>query len=375
MSETNIVKEILPYGERLRVLLAHSELSSSNHRQILNSKGVFLSDYDKNNTVPALMNTLLDPTEYNELIELQSSKEEKVKYRTLQLPWKGGDNLLKLIPESLNLNTLVEDDLSYKPTYKIIGSPKFNRVDGKKDHIRLDFKIERENNTKGWDERKTVHEGSLTIVKNNDGNIQLVTKKTHTSKETYDVGELLLKKLKSHFKENSLVEKEADFERILFNHFTNQNRIQFFFGFTSDFHHSVDFSKLTNITVGPDQENEPHKDLKDFLKDIENLKLKGEALQTHMIIAKPEYHDKLVFSSMTSRYKFRLSEGNGSFDVEYVFYDYEDSKNLKSEFQFHIQRITLDKGYRQVADKSKIRKILNAAVEEHKLNLYNKFKA
>ena len=375
MKEQNIINNILPYGEKLRVLLAHSELSSSNHKSILNSKGVFLSEYEKNETVPTLMTLLLDPIEYTELVEMQSQKEDKVKYRTLQLPWKGGSDLLKVIPEDLNLNNLIKENTGYKPTFKVVGSPTFKRVEGDKNEIKLDYIIERENNTKGWDERKTRHDGSITLTTNESGMIQLVTKKTHTSKETYDVGEYVLSNLKSYFKKNQYIDKEADYERILFSHFINENRIKFFFGFTGELNKSISFEKLTNITIGPDSDIPPHNDLKEFLKDIENLKIKGKALQTHMLISEQKYHNELIFSSMTARYKFIYAEGTGYFDIEFVFNDYENLKGLNSEFQFHIQKIVLDKGYKQSSDKKKISKLINSAIEVKKLELYNNFKA
>ena len=372
----SIIKNILPYGEKLRVLLAHSELSSSHHRTILNSKGVFLSNYDKNNTVPALMTTLIDPTEFSQLMDMQFQKEDSEKYRTLQLPWKGQDDLIETIPKNLNLNFLIESNTNFKPTYHVIGNPQFTRTDSKKkDEILLDFEIERENNTKGWDERKTVHKGSVKLAITKKGNIQLITKKTHTSKETHEVGELLLQHLKQHYKANSWTDIDAEFERILFSHFINENRIKFFFGLTGSLSSGVTFEKLTNITIGPDPTTDVHKDLKEFLRDIENVKIKGIALQSHMIIAKPEYHQNLILSSMMAKYSFKLAEGNGSFIVEYTFNDYEESKNPKAEFQFFVQRINLEKGYKQISNKEKIRRILNTAIETKKLELYNNFKS
>ena len=114
-------RTFLPYGDSLRVLIAHSELSASNHRSILNNKGIFLGDYDKNNTVPALMKLLLDPSEFQELIDLQSSKEDNEKFRTLKLPWKSNTDLLGNIPQNFNLNKLIKESTSYSPTFKVLG--------------------------------------------------------------------------------------------------------------------------------------------------------------------------------------------------------------------------------------------------------------
>ena len=73
-------RTFLPYGDSLRVLVSHSELSASNHKSLLKSKGIFLGDYDKNTTVPTLMKLILDPSEFQELVDMQSSKEDNEKY-------------------------------------------------------------------------------------------------------------------------------------------------------------------------------------------------------------------------------------------------------------------------------------------------------
>jgi len=367
-------RTFLPYGDSLRVLVSHSELSASNHKSLLKSKGIFLGDYDKNTTVPTLMKLILDPSEFQELVDMQSSKEDNEKYRTLKLPWKSEVDLLKAIPEDFNINKLVKESTAYSPTFKVLGSPQFKKIDGNKNRIELEYVIERENNTKGWDERKTQHKGSLTLEKTADGDVQLILTKTHTAKETNDLGETILKGLKSHFKKKEYILKEDDFERILFNHFLNENRYQFLAGFTNSFHGAIDFVKLTDLTVSPDSKEEPPTEIKEFLDGIKRIRLQGEALQRHMLISKNEYHNRIVFSSLTIRYKFNFAEAHGSCVVEFVFSDYEDQQNEKAEFQFYIQSISLEKGYRQYASQQKVRKQLNAAIEQQKLFLYEKHK-
>ena len=365
----------LPYGDSLRVMVSHSELSVSNHKSLLNNKGVFLGTYDKNTTVPILMKLILDPSEFQELVEMQSSKEDNEKYRTLKLPWKSDVDLLKAIPENFNINNLIKEESTYKPTYKVIGSPQFKKVDDNPNKIELEFVVERENNTKGWDERKTRHNGSLTLEKTETGDVQLILTKTHTAKETNELGESVLRNLKSHFRNKEYIFKEDDFERILFNHFINEGRIQFLFGFTDSFHGGIDFIRLTDLTVGPDPKEKPPKQIEEILDGINKLRIQGQELQQHKLISKKEYHDKIVFSSLTIRYRFKFAEAHGSCIVEFVFSDYEDQQNENAEFQFYIPTISLDKGYRQFANQKKIRKQLNEAIETQKLYLYEKHKS
>ena len=201
----------------------------------------------------------------------------------------------------------------------------------------------------------------------------MITTKTHTAKETDELGEKVLKVLKGHFKEKNFISKEDDFERILFNHFTNKNRINFLFGLTSSFG-PLDFEKLTDLSVSPDQVEKPPKELREFLDGINNLKIQGKELQSHILIAKSEYHDKLVFSSVTLRYRFHTSEGDGFCTVELAFSDYEDRQNKEAEFQFYIQSVVPDKAFKQSANKQKIRKMVNMAIEQEKIALYERYK-
>lgn len=369
----NIESNFLPYGENLRVMLSHTELSESNLKNVLNSKGVFLSKYEKNDTIPSLMRIILDPSEFQYLVDLQSSREENTKYRTSWLPLNKDVDLIQVLPD-LNLNKLIADSKVYSPTYKVIGSPKFKRVDKNKNKLELEYTIERDNNTKGWDERKTLHTGSITIEKIRDERIQIVTRKIHTSKESNELGELILKNIKTHLKENKHIEEKADFERILFSHFINESRINFLLGFTSSFDPSLEFEKLTDLEVNPDKLIDPPEDLKTILKGIRKLKVQGKELQNHEIISRKEFHNKIIFSSITLKYKFTTAEGTGFCTVEFVFTDYVDKQKENSEFQFLIHSLALDKVYRQSANRRKIDKILNQILESQKKHLYNLYK-
>lgn len=370
MSQIDKIKTFLPYGEELRALLVHSELSEFALKTMLNEKGIFLDLYEKNNTVPALMTMILSPLEYEMLLEKQSLKEDKVKYRTLKLPWNSDENLINSIPENLQLNELIEASTAYKPNIHVVGSPQFKMVDKNPNKLELSFDIERNNFARGWDERKTFHRGSLTIEKRDSGTLELVLKKTHTAKETNQVGELVLKHLKNHFKEKKMVEKEVDFERIQFNHFSNANRVQFFWGFTNDLDRLLKFERITQLSVYPDSEQDPPKELQEFLMGIKNLKINGSALQEHVLISNKHYHEKIIFGSITIRYRFEMAEAYGYCDVEFAFPDYEDRQRKDSEFQFNIQRILLDRPYRNFASKPKIQFTINRKIEEEKLGLY-----
>lgn len=375
MNNSNKKLTFLPHGENLRVLLTHQELSESTLKSVLNDKGIFLDHYDKNKTVPELMSLIIDPVEFESLIEKQTNREEKIKSRTLKLPWNSSEDLLEALPEDFSINNLIAESTAYKPNIRVIGSPQFTRSSEDDNKIELVFEIERDNYTKGWDERTSIHKGSITLEKKESGDLELVLRKTHTAKETNDVGELILKHLKKHFKEKELIKKEDDFERILFNHFSNSNRVQFFFAFTSDFHHGIEFERITDLSVFPDSREVPPEGLKEFLDGIKNLRINGQELQSHILISNSDFHEKIIFSSITLKYKFMTAEAKGSCTVEFVFPDYETEQKIDSEFQFFIQKISINKPYKQFANRTKLHQFINKAIEEQKLTVYDKFKS
>ena len=50
--EENQIKDILPTGDQLRAMISQSFLTGKNLRDLLQSKGVFIDENDKNKSVP-----------------------------------------------------------------------------------------------------------------------------------------------------------------------------------------------------------------------------------------------------------------------------------------------------------------------------------
>lgn len=115
----------LPYGELLRTILIKPELTEGDLKKVIKSKGIFLSRYSKDETVPELMSTLLSPDEYTTLLDLQKNKEEKEKYRTASIPWQGSNNLLKSVPSKIDLHQVLDGLYTYKSGLEVVGIPSF----------------------------------------------------------------------------------------------------------------------------------------------------------------------------------------------------------------------------------------------------------
>lgn len=364
---------LLPNGEILRTILVRPELTPNNLKSLLKSKGVFLSKYNKEDTVPVLMRSLLSPKEYESIREMQKFKIERVKYRTTQIPWQGSDNLLSHFPEDLNLHSIIDEKYKYDPGFELIGVPSFSPVDGQKDKVEIKFTLEENSEIKSINNRRKEYEGSLIIELKSDGHLHLHSTKTFTSNGTHDLVDAIAGKLEKHFKSEGTVKKEDSYERILFNHFNNINRFTFFMKFLGDLGF-LKFKKIVDLSVSPDPEQEIPEQAKVFLKDIENLKLKGKSLKKHILLSQQKYRNSILLLSITAQYEFSHSEGKGVCQIEYAFPDFKILEKDKSEFQFFIGKTTIDRNYKAFAKKNKIEKSIYNIVDECKMSNYNDLK-
>ncbi|PZD78532.1 hypothetical protein [Mesonia sp. K7] len=371
-NEKNKFEFHLPHGEILRTILVKTELSESNLKSVVKSKGIFLPKYSKEDTIPPLMRSLLSPKEYEEVRDLQKFKVEKLKYRTTQIPWQGSKNILTSLPK-IDLHKLISEKYKYDPGFELIGVPAFVPVDDRVDKVKLNFKIEESSDIATIHNRKKEYKGSIVIELKEDGNLHLHTTKTYTSKGTQDIVNTLESKLENHFKEIGAVKKQETYERIMFDHFWNSNRFLFFMKFMDDIGF-LKFKKIVDINVSPDPDKEIPDDGKEFLKDIENLNLKGKSLRKHILLSKQKYREAIWLIAVTVQYKFLHSEGEGICELEYAFPDFRIVERELAEFQFFIGKITVDRNYRAYAKKTKIEKSIFEVIDETKTHHYNSLK-
>lgn len=364
---------LLPNGEILRTILVRPELTDSNLKTVIKSKGIFLSKYDKENTVPVLMRTLLSPEEYDSIREMQKFTIERLKYRTTQIPWQGGADILSHIPKDLNLHEILKEKYKYDPGFELKGIPSFVPVDSRKDKVEMKFTVEEHSDIKSIHNRKKEYEGSLIIELKSDGHLHLHSTKSFTSRGTQELVDAVANKLEKHFKAEGAVKKEDSYERILFDHFDNVNRFTFFMRFLGDIGF-LKFKKIIDISVSPDPDQEIPADAKEFMKDIENLNIRGKSLRKHILLSQKKYRSSILLLSITAQYEFAHSEGKGICDLEYAFPDFRLSDSHKAEFQFYIGKISVDRNYRVFAKKPKIERSIYEDIDAHKMYNYTALK-
>lgn len=371
--EQEKTKDFLPVGENLRAMISQSFLTAKNLKDILNDKGIFIDENDKNKSIPLLMTSILSPKEFESLVENQITKEEKFKVNTLTIPCKTDKKLLELIPTNFSINNIIKENIIYKPNFKVIGNPKFTIVENNPNQIQLVYEIERKNETKDWVQTKTTHKSFLTIEKKNN-ELNLIVTKNSTSKETNDINEMIMKSFKTHLKDINLVKEEVDYVRILFKNFNNVNRIQFLYSFTSPaISRNFEFIEITDLNVQIDETINAPTEIKEFISGIDNLKINGKELQEHIFITNKTFHEKIIFSSISLKYKFDFGGLKGTCIAEFSFPAFLQKLKTNSEFQFDIT-INLDKSVKEFANINTINKDISKIIENHKLQQFEKFK-
>lgn len=364
-------KDILPQGDYIRQLLVKSNVTNANINFLLREKGVFLGHNEKNNSVPLLMKSVISPRDYSVLYDTQKTKEESIKYRTSSIKCNSDFDFTDIFDTAIDLHTLIVEKHTYKPNYKIIGNPTFYFED--ENTAIFEYQIERENLLSDWTNNKTYHNGAITLKKVSEHDIQISVQQNSTSKETFEVNNLIMNVVKEKLFQKSIVSSNDDIITVKFNHFDNSSRIKFFYSFASDFNVYLEFKSITDIDVYLDENIESHNDVKIFLDEIDNLKLNGKGLQNHILLNKVEYFPKLIFGAVKFRYKLNYSGIDGSAIINLGFPDYVKSKDENSDFQISID-LVLNKQDKNQKTENAIRKKLLELFEIKKVESYEKFK-
>ena len=357
------MNNIIPQGDVLRQLLAKSSTSETSINSLLREKGVFLSVGDKNVSVPLLMKSIISPKDFFFLSEIQKKKEDTIKYRTISIKCSRDFEWSEII-----------NNHTYKPNYSVIAQPNFYYENNLNTAL-LEYSIERENLLSDMYNSKTTHKGSIILNKRkiSDNKIQLSIQHNFTTKETLEVNDILISRLKEKLKDSSIINSNNDIITIKFNNFNNVNRILFFYSFIQDFSIYMSFKSITDINLYFDENIESHKDIKDFLDKLDNLKLNGRELQEHILVTNKEYYPKLIFATIKLKYSFNINGIKGVTWVNIGFPDYIKSKDEFSEFQMSIE-MNLDKEFKKREKEKEIRKKILDFLEKRKVESYDKFK-
>lgn len=361
------INRFLPYGESLRSILMHPTITASDIKQLLRFKGVFVNNIKDESTYPLLLSSLISPFEFEFLKEKLSSREDREKAFTRTLEWNSNDTLIKAIPDNFNIQEVIKTNF---PKYKVVGTPNFVMLDGNPNMISLDFKCETENYSKAWFRSKNEFQGQVTFEKITTADNKVQIQIVHTSPETTEISNKVVKHLEAHFKQNGHMGSTKTIDRILYRNFTNEERMDFFLNFT-DGGDVFTFEKASYLDIGPD----PSEDLPSNINWLElakvrEMKMNGEVLHEIHFIKDRNLHKYMELCEMEVLYNFSLPSVEGNCRIRLGFSGYLPKRLSNVEFVSDISRINLKDEYSNVP-KSSVRKELMKEFEKMKTEKYN----
>ena len=365
-------RDTLPQGNNIRHLLVKSSISEPSINSFLKEKGVFLGRAEKNNSVPLLMKSLISPDDFENLYALQKIKEESVKHRTASITCSKDFRLSEVFNETLNINQAIKDRHTYRPDYKVVGTPNFY-FDGESTAI-FDYQIERDNALNDWTDNKTYHRGSLRVDKDSTGNVHISVQQNSTAKETQEVNSIVVTYIKERLASQALIKVDETFTSIRFNDFDTSSRIKFLYSFANDLSIYTTFQSLTDLNLFLDPGVTSHDDIETFLKEIENLRLKGKSLHNHVFINSDKYHDKLQCASINLKYKLNYQGVEGAMYLFLSFPEFIKSRSIYSELQIQIN-FSLGNIKKRTTTERNIRKEILVKLDKVKLMKFEKFKS
>ncbi|HGM5583847.1 GapS4b family protein [Pseudomonas putida] len=359
---------ILPQGESLRAYLVQPFVSKGDLKNLLRLRGVFTSQQDKEQTIPALTLSLIKPTEFVELQQLYTAKEDNPKTTTQIIEWAGTETLISSIPEDININRILDLDFE---NFKVLNAPNFYPVPGSLDAIRMDFEIERLDRSKSWADSRKRFTASIEIQKNTSKD-ELIVISTHTAPETKQTNRAVTQHLIKHFKAQGQITEKAKVRQIRFCDFTNVNRFDYLLGLTRySKYATVSFEEVVDIGLVPDEEHTLPEALEWMQERIRGLDLRGTSLEDSEFLSNPKYRPCLLIHRLDARFRFSLSGMDGHCVISLGFTDFNNGQNRDSEIELRIKKIDFDEPRRGM-DKNEAKLTILRELEFEKIETFKK---
>lgn len=358
----------IPTGDYLRQFLGNSMIKPQDILTILKSRGTFSSSNDKSVLGPLLIKTGISPEEFETLKESIQTKEENPKIRTRNLIWDSESNLLEAIPFDFDFSSLVNDPFG---VLSIDNTPCFSAAGNGDDpnHIVAEIVLKRTDKTKNFGDDITYHKCSVEM-KLEDGSVDLRMTMQHTSKETFNVLNKLSHRIQSHLSENRFT-KNTPVQKILFNDFTNENRINFLLKLAQSTAMYLYYKDMKKISFSPDEslKDTRPQEIEWFEEKVQNLMFKGKSLDTSVFLIKNELKQHIKLYSVTSSYELNDDNHQGTCSITIYFPDGEENGELMME----VDNFNINKKI-ATEQKSEVKLDILKFLEKQKMAMYVKFR-
>jgi len=350
---------LLPNGEKLKPLLKKSVISESDIQKLLKKRGVFNVDKDRKGAVQFLTTTLVSPKEFEELQEIQKTKEDNVKVRNTTLQSKTKNVLLDVIDTDLIDSEELENILD---TCTFQTDTALNVED--ENHLYIEYEILREDVTLDWANINRKFPGRIDIIKEAEtGQIRFLSE--YTSAETEEVNSEIIKKISSTLKEKDEVENTTTLAQYSSNKLNNINRMKFMLALANDFKDgNLKYKSVKNIEIGRDKTQQGAMEETGLLFDdsVRNVIIngeKGETLNNIEYIVNEDYYEFLILRALQVEYSFDYVSAKGVCILEFGFPHYFRNTKRSEEFEVIVNKVFLNKSSHGENIKSVTRKILS----------------
>jgi len=359
------INKFLPYGESLRGFANQSALTKSELNKVLRERGVFLSETDKDFSVPLLQTLLLSPREFDKIREAFSTKEDNKKIYSRDIRFEVDKNL---IIENFLMDDVNKFINAKLPTCKLKQPINFIAVNSNKNHLRAEFILERHDLNKSWYEQTNIFEGSVEFIKEADGQGKIIV--NHTATETKELADFILNKQVSEYKKKGIISQNEEIKKICFKDFSNEERFQFFFKLTNEIDCLYfDCETIRDISIKPEDISLP--DEIKWMEELNMIAISGKALDKKDFVKNQNYHKHLILWSLEATFNFDINGHSGIISVNFGFPDYS-TKLEKSEFELHISSFQ-PKKYMNLKSKKILKAKLLFEIDKQKSLVYNSF--
>lgn len=364
--------KILPFGESIRGFLNQSYLTEPDMKAFLRAKGVFLSSYSKDVSVPLIISTLLSPEEFDSLKESQGTREDNPKRTSELINWETEKSLRDVVSHhrSEMLSSLI-------PTYsncKLLSSPQIKFFPDNPNEVNLTFQVERNDLNKSWYESSNEFKAEVTLTVDPILKKLKITK-THTSEETKEVLACFTKNIKTSLIKNGYANLSDKLEKITFSNFDNSNRFYFLFNLATKLDNptlTITFKDIFDIEFKPDPDALLPSDL-NWMLDKYKVILVGKAIQNTNFLRDTDNYKHLILWNVEASYDFDMGGIKGSLSLQIGFPDYPRGANSHSELVITPTKLIF-KDRSNFSKKSQVTKRVLDALDLIKFKIYEQFR-
>lgn len=350
------------WGDRLRVLLNSDHISNGEITETLKEKGIFIDSSEKSYTVPLLSSCLLTPNEFTNLVEKSFVRESGKKYSSskfkltsLDADWKAElQNEFDSVIEGIKLG----DDRVFASEPALSVDPDGN--------VRITYSVRVLDFSKDWINQEITYPGEVTLKQSGNG-LEIEVNKSRTSQDTNKLNDAITGAIGKFYKSKGVITDEKP-ESILFDDFTNSERIRFFLQLTSVNTPELSFKGIGNFEIIRDQEAGalPKEQRIEWMEGhVNKIQIKGSDLGKIFLLKEESYYQYYYLIRVTATYAFKFGANAGDCGIEFAFSGKasRDDNYSGTVFDFSIERLPrLEEGSKNRVRKDIIQKI-QAAID------------